>query len=111
MSESMRSNFNEGNLKSLSNVELTRIALNWLAAIKGKGQSDWALASQRSGPVAREGKIERRQVELSKEAFFISQKQLAICVSLNTKRNLIKQRHDGQLLTNVRFYYEYVRLI
>ncbi|KRX50004.1 hypothetical protein T05_6039 [Trichinella murrelli] len=63
------------------------------------------------GPVAREGKIERRQVELSKEAFFISQKQLAICVSLNTKRNLIKQRHDGQLLTNVRFYYEYVRLI
>ncbi|KRX67518.1 hypothetical protein T09_6839 [Trichinella sp. T9] len=32
-----------------SNVELTRIALNWLAAIKGKGQSDWALASQRSG--------------------------------------------------------------
>ncbi|KRX22207.1 hypothetical protein T07_12449 [Trichinella nelsoni] len=53
MSESMRSNFNEGNLKSLSNVELTRIALNWLAAIKGKGQSDWALASQRSGTSGR----------------------------------------------------------
>ncbi|KRZ72089.1 hypothetical protein T10_771 [Trichinella papuae] len=37
----------------LSNVELTRIALNWLAAIKGKGQSDWALASQRSGTSGR----------------------------------------------------------